>query len=91
MSMNLPALIRKTRKVSGMTQKDLVIRADLSPQYVNDVERGRRTILSKTALAPSKALGLPDIKAAHTEAKELKQNPAIVNIRSTSVPGTRRE
>ncbi len=42
-----------------MTQKDLAERAGLSPQYINDVVRGRRIPPRRTIVRICKALGLP--------------------------------
>ena len=83
--MELCTLIRQSREAAGLTQKDLAGKAELSPQYLNDLEHGRRMIPAKTVLALSKALDLPkdvvfgaagllpdDIRMALADAKEVK-------------------
>ena len=36
------AVIRARREAAGMTQKEAASRLSLSPQYLNDIEQGRR-------------------------------------------------
>ncbi len=34
--------LRRARKAAGMTQRQIAERLDLSPQYISDIEAGRR-------------------------------------------------
>lgn len=50
--------IIKRRKQLGLSQEELVARADVSPQMVSTAERGSKSILSENLLKLSIALGV---------------------------------
>ena len=64
------ALLKHSRRAAGLTQEQLAERADLSPQAVGALERGRRGApRGETVDALTRALGLdPEQAAALTEA-----------------------
>lgn len=57
--MSFGAKIAEARKTAGLSQKELAAKVDISPQYVNDIEHGKRNPGSDELIeAFSKALKL---------------------------------
>lgn len=57
--MSFGAKIAEARKKAGLSQKELAIKVEISPQYLNDIEHGKRNPNSDTLIeAFSKALHL---------------------------------
>lgn len=50
---------RQARESRGMTQKDLAAAAGYSPQFIGDVELGRRPVPDNVVRAVARALGVP--------------------------------
>jgi len=44
------AWLTEQRNAAGLTQKDLAARVGLSPQYLNDIERARRSVPPRSVL-----------------------------------------
>jgi len=51
--------VRTERLRRGETQGDVAARAGLSISYLSDIERGARSVPTKTALSIAKALSVP--------------------------------
>lgn len=60
MSTTFAEHLRRTREQRKMSQKELAVATGLSPQYINDVERGRRNPVGESAaFAIADALRIP--------------------------------
>lgn len=64
------ALIRKTRKSLGVTQKDLALTSGTGLRFVIDLERGKETCEIGKALTVLQTLGIKLILTPPTAAKE---------------------
>lgn len=53
-----PEKVMERRLERGMTQRGLALRAKISPQLLNDIERGRRAGSPPVRAAIAKALGV---------------------------------
>lgn len=57
--MSFGAFIRRKREALGLTLEQVAERADLTPNYVGTVEKGKRDPSLSTVLALAKALRVP--------------------------------
>lgn len=64
------ALIRKTRKSLGVTQKDLALTSGTGLRFVIDLEKGKETCEIGKALTVLQTLGIRLILTPPTAAKE---------------------
>ena len=63
------ARVRQERQARGWTQEDLGERADLSWNYIGQVERGVRNISVDNMDAIAQGLGMPLAELLHSNAK----------------------
>jgi DNA-binding XRE family transcriptional regulator len=55
--------IKQIRKEQNMRQKELAEKAEISPQFLCDIEHGRRKPSIDTAIKLAEALDIKDIKS----------------------------
>ncbi|MFC8192776.1 helix-turn-helix domain-containing protein [Cellulomonas sp. NPDC057328] len=65
------ALLRREREAQGLRLTDVAARARLSPQYLSEVERGRKEPSSEVLAALTEALGLTLVDLARGIAEVL--------------------
>lgn len=69
----LGARLRRLRKLRGLTLTELADEAGVSPQYLSEVERGRKEPSSEMIAAISGALGLTLVQLTSHVADELQR------------------
>lgn len=69
----LGARLRRLRKLRGLTLTELAAEAGVSPQYLSEVERGRKEPSSEMIAAISGALGLTLVQLTSHVADELQR------------------
>ncbi|NDK30951.1 helix-turn-helix domain-containing protein [Nesterenkonia haasae] len=76
----LGARLRRLRKRRGLTLTELGARAGVSPQYLSEVERGRKEASSEMIAAISGALGLTLIDLTSHVADELQRSASSTHV-----------
>ncbi|WP_120002956.1 helix-turn-helix domain-containing protein [Nesterenkonia muleiensis] len=79
----LGARLRRLRKLRGLTLTDLAAAAGVSPQYLSEVERGRKEPSSEMIAAISGALGLTLVQLTSHVADELQRTSFTSQLSST--------
>lgn len=69
----LGARLRRLRKLRGLTLTELAAESGVSPQYLSEVERGRKEPSSEMIAAISGALGLTLVQLTSHVADELQR------------------
>jgi DNA-binding XRE family transcriptional regulator len=67
--------LRSTREEQGERLVDVAEKAGISPQYLSEIERGRKDPSSEVLSAVSGALGLTVLALAERSAKRLGEGP----------------
>lgn len=80
----LGARLRRLRKLRGLTLTELAAEAGVSPQYLSEVERGRKEPSSEMIAAISGALGLTLVELTSHVADELQRTSFTSQIPSAS-------
>lgn len=74
------ANLRKYREIRGLTQKELAIRLEVTPQTVNNWENGRQWLADETVLLLAQTLGIEESDLFQTgeppKPVEIKHTPA---------------
>ncbi|GAA2722412.1 helix-turn-helix domain-containing protein [Cellulomonas aerilata] len=70
-------VLRRRRAQTGLRLTDVALRAGVSPQYLSEVERGRKEASSEILAAVTAALGLSLLDLAQGVAGELRAAPTL--------------
>ncbi|WP_159810249.1 helix-turn-helix domain-containing protein [Cellulomonas citrea] len=84
-------VLRQARLDRGLRLADVCARAGLSPQYLSEVERGRKEASSQVLAAVTAALGLSLVELADRVAGQLegarpRREPAVPTVAREPVP-----
>jgi transcriptional regulator with XRE-family HTH domain len=72
------ARLRHLRRRRGLTLVEAAARAGISPQYLSEVERGRKDPSSEVLAAISGALGEPLVEVTHLATLDLRRQHATL-------------
>lgn len=78
----LGARLRRLRKLHGLTLTELAAESGVSPQYLSEVERGRKEPSSEMIAAISGALGLTLVQLTSHVADELQRTSFTTELTS---------
>ncbi len=74
------ARLRHARRHRGLTLVEVARRAGISPQYLSEVERGRKDPSSEVLAAISGALGSEVVEVTHLASLDLRRRHASVDL-----------